>query len=263
MRRLLRLLLICLLMCLLAGLAPAQTSVDSTLRHVESLYSAGAYAQAELEARRVLESDLLSDSVWISAEQWVAFSLVAQGKTALAKEHFLGILRRQPSHELDPILTSPKILAVFNDARATFLAQRAQEVDSSLIREASVPTGVTFRTIVFPGWEQWYHGRTPIGPIFVGAGVATLGSGIALAFLRKSAHKDYLAATAPDDIEAKYNTYNRYAKAESYCFAAFAVVYLLSEIDVIMHNSPVTLAPSIPAGASVAGTGVKLMYALP
>lgn len=257
-----RLTIICLTFCLLAGPAPAQTAADSTLRLVDSLYTAGSYASAELEARRMLENDLLSDSLRIASEQWVAFSLVAQEKTALAKEHFLAILRREPSHELDPVLTSPKILAVFNDARATFLASRVQETEASTVASNVSPQGITFRMIVFPGWEQWYHGRTTIGPLFVGAGIATLGSGITLAFLRKSAHEDYLAATTPEDIEAKYNTYNHYVKAESYCFAAFAVVYLLSEIDVFMHDSPVTLVPA-PPKSPVDGGGLKVMFALP
>ena len=127
----------------------------------------------------------------------------------------------------------------------------------------SVPAeGITFRTIVFPGWEQWYHGRTTVGPLFVGAGVAALGSGIALAFLRKSAHEDYLAATTPEDIEAKYTTYSGYAKAESYCFVAFAAVYLISEIDVFMHHSPVTFSPA-SLKSPVAGGGLKVMFALP
>ncbi|RPH36951.1 hypothetical protein EHM92_03675 [bacterium] len=257
-----RLIATCLFICLLSGRAPAQTAVDSTLRVVDSLYTSASYSLAELEARRMLENDLLSDSLRTASEQWVAFSLVAQGKTALAKEHFLAILRREPSHELDPILTSPKILAVFNDARATLLASRSKEADSPPVKESIPPEGITFRTIVFPGWEQWYHGRTPIGPIFVGAGIATLGSAITLAFLRSSAHDEYLAATTPEDIEAKYNTYNRYSRTESYCFAAFAVVYLLSEIDVFTHNSAVTVSP-MPARSSVAGSGLMFSYALP
>lgn len=257
-----RLTLICLFLSLLAGLAHAQTAVDSTLRLVDSLYTAGSYAPAELEARRMLENDLLNDSLRIAAEQWVAFSLVAQGKTALAKEHFLSILRRQPSHELNPILTSPKILAVFNDARATFLASRAQEAEASSVTVSVPPAGVTFRTIVFPGWEQWYHGRTTIGPLFAGAGAAALGSGITLAFLRKSAREDYLAAKTPEDIDAKYDKYNNYAKAESYCFAAYAVIYLLSEIDVFTHDSAVGISPA-PIQSPAIGSGLKVMFALP
>jgi hypothetical protein len=262
MRTTIRLLVICVLMRLLTGLSPAQTAVDSTLRVVDSLYKAGAYAAAELQARRMLENDLLSDSLRLAAEQWVAFSLVAQEQPALAKEHFLSILRRQPSHDLDPVLTSPKILAVFNDARATYFAERSQETDSSLGNPIRPPKGITFRTIVFPGWEQWYHGRIPLGPILVGAGVATLGSAVALAFMRKSAHQDYLAATFPEDIEAKYDRYNRYAKAESICFSAFAVVYVLSEIEVFVHNSAISVSP-VSYGSPVSASGLRLSVALP
>ncbi|MBP1648387.1 MAG: Tetratricopeptide 2 repeat protein [Bacteroidetes bacterium] len=252
----------CFFFCLLPGPAPAQTAIDSTLRMVDSLYTAGSYSLAELEARRMLENDLLSDSLRVAFEQWVAFSLVAQGKTALAKEHFLSILRRTPSHELDPILTSPKILAVFNDARATYLAARTQGIDSSPVKGSVPPEGITFRTIVFPGWEQWYHGRTPIGPILAGAGIATLGSAVTFAFLRSSARQEYLAATTPEDIEAKYDTYNRYSKAESYCFAAFAVVYLLSEIEVFTHNSAVTISPELGTPAA-SGSNLKVKFSFP
>jgi len=257
-----RIFVVCLLAWFLPGLSPAQTAIDSTFRVIDSLYNAGSYSAAELESRRMLENPLLSDSLRIAAEQRIAFSLVAQEKPALAKEHFLAILRRDPSHELDPILTSPKILAVFNDARATYLAARSQEMDSSLVSKSRTPAGITFRTVVFPGWEQWYHGRTPLGPILVGAGVATLGAGIALAFMRKSAHRDYLAATVPEDIEAKYDTYNKYSKAESVCFIAFAAVYVLSEIEVFMHDSAVTISP-VSSGSPVGGSGLRLSLALP
>lgn len=257
-----RLTILCLFLCLPVGRMSAQTAADSMLRQIDSLYSAGSYSSAELEARRFLENDLLSDSLRVAGEQWVAFSLVAEGKSALAKEHFLAILRRRPSHELDPVLTSPKILAVFNDARATYLAMRAQEADGASLPVDGKAGGVTFRTIVFPGWEQWYHGRNTIGPLFAGTGLLTLGSGFAMVFLRKSAHEAYLAATLPEEIQSKYDKYNRYAKAEGYCFAAFAVVYLLSEIDVFLHDSPVSVSPA-PESTPVAGDGLKIMLSLP
>ncbi len=262
MRATVRLILLFLLFYLFTGLAAAQTSIESALRAVDSLYAAGSYSRAELEARRLLENDLLSDSVRIAAEQWVAFALVAQERPALAKEHFITILQRQPAHELDPILTSPKILAVFNDARATFLASRAQEVNPSTDQKGGVPKGITFRTILFPGWEQWYHGRTPTGPILVGAGVATLGAGITFEFLRRSARQDYLAATTPEGIASTYDTYNRYRKAEAYSFIAFAVVYAVSEIEVFLHNSPVTVSPA-PVTSEIRGTGLTVQFALP
>jgi hypothetical protein len=261
MTRALPLIFVAVLFGLLVNNAPAQSSVDSTLRAVEALYSSGSYSLAELEARRLIENDLLSDSLRVVAEQWVAFSLVAQGKPALAKEHFTTILRRQPSYELDPILTSPKILVVFSEARTAFRAAVRSRNDSSDVLMTAGTESVTFRTIVFPGWEQWHHGRSTTGKIFAGAGMVTLGSGIALEFLRSAARREYLAATQSGDIESKYQTYNRYAKAEVYAFAAFALVYLASEIDVFTHGSPVSLTAGV-TNPSVASSGLMLTVSL-
>lgn len=251
-----RLLYACTLLSLLAHPAYAQSSVDSTLRMVESLYTAGSYSLAELEARRLLENDMLSDSLRVVSEQWVAFALVAQGKAGLAKEHFARILHRRPSHELDPILTSPKILAVFTEARAAFRDARTQQIDSSVVPKTIGPARITFRTILFPGWEQWYHGRTTVGVAFFGAGVVSLGAGIALDFLRRSARSEYLSATAPADIETTYRNYNRYHQAEIYAFVAFAAVYIASEIDVLTYDSSVSLSaravdPTTPGGGLI------------
>jgi hypothetical protein len=240
---------VCLVLVAASRMTWAQSSIDSTLHMVEGLYASGAYAQAELEARRILENELTSDSVHIVAEQWIAFSLVAQGKPTLAREHFATILHFQPSYDLDPLLTSPKILGVFNEARSAFRAKQLVASDSSVAPETPHERGITFRTILFPGWEQWHQGRTTAGVVFLGAGVATLGAGITLEFLRSSAREEYLSATIPSDIEAKYQTYNRYAKAEVYAFAAFAIIYLASEIEVFTHDMPLTISfrPTEPA----------------
>jgi hypothetical protein len=227
-----------LTMLLFSAGASAQISPDSSLQLVGRLYATGSYAQAELEARRLLEHDLPGDSVKNLAEQWVAFALVAQGRTASAKEHFARILRRQPAYDLDPVLTSPKILSVFNEARATVRASKPAS--------AATPTdhfgGITYRTLLFPGWEQLYQGRTRSGTIFLGAGIATLGTGIVLEFVRADARDKYLAATSPDEIEKKYKTYNRVRTAEIWAFAAFGAVYLASEIDVFTNSPSVSVA---------------------
>jgi hypothetical protein len=246
-----------LTMLLLSAGARAQISPDSTLELVRTLYAAGSYAQAELEARRLLEHDLPGDSVKTIAEQWVAFALVAQGRTASAKDHFVNILRRQPAYDLDPVLTSPKILSVFNEARAAFRSSKP----ASATTPAEQFGGITYRTLLFPGWEQLYQGRTTSGAIFLGAGIATLGTGIVLEFVRADARDKYLAATSPDEIEQKYNTYNRVRTAEIWAFAAFAAVYLASEIDVFTNSPPVSVALRT-TGPSLQGGGLLLTLSI-
>ena len=164
-----------------AGSAFAQSnSIDSTFHSIESLYESGSYVNAEVEARRLVEVADISDSVRVVAEKWIAFSLVAQGKSPLAGDHFALLpFKLNPRFELDPILTSPKILAVFNETKAHLTLHEKLEADSVAVLPLRQTMEISFRTIVFPGWEQLHTNRTAAGYLFLGGGVATLGAGIA------------------------------------------------------------------------------------
>ncbi|MDD8017513.1 MAG: hypothetical protein PHP42_04000 [Bacteroidota bacterium] len=212
---------------------------DSTLKSIESLYNSGQYVSAELDARRLHEEHGLADSTKVQIEKWIAFSLIAQGKTSLAKERFITLLTIDSNFELDPILTSPKIMTAFNDAKTQYLALRKSSQDSArttLMLQEQI-NSVTYRSIVFPGWEQLHTGRTTTGYFFLGAGVASLGAGVTCEVLRAGAKDDYANAVVASDITSKYNLYNRYRKAEIYSFITFAVLYLASEIDVFTPSS--------------------------
>ncbi len=237
------------LLIVIAGIpALAQSnSIDSTFRSIESLFESGSYVNAEVEARRLLEIPALSDSVRIVAEKWIAFSLVAQGKSSLAGDHFALLLKLNPQFELDPILTSPKILAVFNETKAHQPLHVNPEIDTVAVRSFRQSMEVSFRTIVFPGWEQLHTNRTTAGYLFLGGGIGTLGAGIAFEALRSSARNEYLSAISASTIEAKYSTYNKYYKAEAYAFSAFALVYIASEIDVFGHANSASLSLEPPS----------------
>ena len=177
-------------------IAGAQTfaqsnSIDSTFHSIESQFESGSYVNAEVEARRLLEIPALSDSARVIAEKWIAFSLVAQGKSSLAGDHFSLLLKLNPQFELDPILTSPKILAVFNETKAHLAVHVNPEMDTVAVQSFRQSMEVSFRTIVFPGWEQLHTNRTTAGYIFLGGGIGTLGAGIAFEALRSSARSGF------------------------------------------------------------------------
>lgn len=241
-------LVITVILCLV-HLSSAQntTQIDSALQSIESLYNNARYSDAELESRRLLEESSLSDSAKVQVEKWIAFSLIAQGKMSTARERFVHLLSLNPDFELDPVLTSPKILSVFNDAKAKFFSMKRLQADTTALDSKIKRQGITYRTLIFPGWEQLYHGRTTRGSLFLGAGIATLGAGLTFEFLRADARKQYLNATQPSDIASKYDSYNFYRKAEIYSFIGFALVYLASEVDVLTYSdsSPIALR-SVP-----------------
>jgi len=214
------------------GACAQEDTTHLTLQAIETLYNTGSYITAELEARHLLEHSALNDSERVAVHKYIAFSLIAQGNSELAKEHFISILKIAPNYDLDPIYTSPKILIVFKEAQQLFLSSKKLQKDTIRGSVLIENPATTYRTIIFPGWEQLHQDRTIAGTIFLAAGITTLGAGITFEFLRSSARQNYLSETQSLEFDEKYRIYNRYYKAEIISFVAFAVVYVASEIDV-------------------------------
>ena len=217
------------------GIAVARTALDSLVERVAQLYDAGSYLSAELEGRRSLEQGTIADSVRMQLEKYIAFSLVAQDKPQSAVSHFSAMLQIDSTFNLDPQLTSPKILSVFQQTREKYFNQRTQMIQQAIPHRES--SGVTFRTIIFPGWEQLYQGRMAVGYTFLAVGGASLLSTIYCEFRRHSARSSYLNATSTESAVDLYKTYNNFQKAEIYSAAIFVAGYILSEVDVYTHRT--------------------------
>jgi len=236
--------------------------IDTTLSGIKSLYDNGSYISAELQARRILEGKNLSDSVQVQLEKYVAFSLVAQGRNDAAVGHFKNALAIDSTFMLDPVLTSPKILVVFETAKNQFEVERAKKqflanTDASVRKDflEHERTSPTFRAILFPGWEQSFQGEYMKGHILLGAGAATALSSITFFFLRQNARTSYLNAPTPDLAASRYKTYNSFYKAEFYAVSAFVLIYVYSGID-----SFVKLPPNFDLDYSPKQSAVKLNF---
>jgi hypothetical protein len=222
--------------------SPAEA--DTALVQVKSSYDNGSFISAELQSRRMLE-EKIPDSLRVQFEKYVAFSLVAQGKNDAAVEHFKNALGLDSSLTLDPVLTSPKILGVFEMAKSQFAAEREKrqfmETSDNSTKRKSFPhegEGPTFRALLFPGWEQSFQGRTKKGYLLLGAGGVAALSTITFDLLRRDARTSYLNASTPELASSSYKTYDRYYKSEFYSAAAFIVIYAYSAIDAFVDLPP-------------------------
>lgn len=220
------------LLCSLPSPGVGQTIADSSMALVRSLYDDGKYSNAEFEARRLLERREISDSLRMQIEQHLAFALVAQGQHDAAVEHFSAIFLLSPSFDLDAVLTSPKIMIAFNEAKLKFFSRQRHPVTETVT--TTTHRQASWRTLVFPGWEQTYQGRSTAGIVFAGAGAVTLASLIYCDIQRRETRSDYLSASTSLLAASKYTSYNRYYKAEIYSVLAFAVAYFTSQLDVIL-----------------------------
>jgi len=216
---------------LLAQPASLAEPDDSSAARIRRLYEEGAYSSAELEGRRSLDQPGLGDSVRIQIEKYIAFSLIAQDRAEFAESHFLNILQKDSTFALDPQLTSPKILNTFEKVQEKYFAARPSSAVT--VPGASRRNEVTFRTALFPGWEQLYRGRTTSGYTFLSAGTVEVMLFVYCDAQRSSARDSYLSANTSELASSRYTTYNRYYKGEIYSAAVFGITYLLSEVDVL------------------------------
>lgn len=226
----------------ISSLAQQNSKADSLLLAIKALYDNGSYLTAEIEARRLLDTNPLSDSVKVQLQKYIAFALVAQGKNDAAVDHFISALGIDSTLSLDPVLTSPKILSVFQTALAKFQAQKAAKLNEQINQPVKQlgfqPESVTYRAILFPGLEQIHQGRNAKGYMLLGLGLATAASSITLDVLKRGARSAYISADNPQDAISKYKTYNTYYKAEYYSVAAFILVYVYSELDSFLKLPP-------------------------
>jgi hypothetical protein len=265
-RRLLVLFFVLLLSVVPPAFSQSPTEIDTTLGGIKSLYDDGSYVSAELQARRMLEERHLSDSARVQLEKYVAFSLVAQGRNDAAVDHFKEALKVDSTLTLDPILTSPKILGVFETAKGQFETElegnRSQAALGTSMKAASPQhqnRGPTFRAILFPGWEQSFRGETVKGHILLGAGTITGLSSIAFDILRRDAKASYLDASTPDLASSRYRTYNYYYKSEFYSASAFILIYIYSGIDSFV-NLPPNLDLDYSPGPSAMNISLRIHF---
>lgn len=222
--------------------AQISARTDSSLVQIKKLFNNGSYTTAELETRRMLEDRTVSDSARVELEKYLGFTLVAQGRNDAAIDHFIKALKLDSSLTLDPVMTSPKILSVFETAKQKF--QREMESAKPQKRAGSIEKPIaslhepTFRALLFPGWDQLHRGRTTKGYILVGAGAAAAIAAIASDVLQREARTKYLEAATPSLAESRYKTYNFYYKSEFYSISAFVVIYLYSEFDSFLDLPP-------------------------
>lgn len=221
-----------------------RAETDSLLRRVAQLYEEGSYLTAEIEGRRLLEQEKLPDTIHIQTEKYIAFSLIAQDKPQSAVSHFRIILELDSTFNLDPELTSPKIFSVFRQTREKFFSEHLQLSEHEI--HPIVSHQISFRAIVFPGWEQLHQGRQGIGYTFLSLGAVSLISTIYCDFQRRSSRDSYMQAPTTELAVDRYKKYDGYNKAEIYSAALFALTYILSEVEVITSGSdeaptPVTL----------------------
>ena len=235
------------------GMAGAQVSADSLdqmLMRAKNYYNRGEYEYAIVELENALQYLKQLEQVdQVEAYKYLAFSYVAFGQQEKAKEQFRKVLMLDPAHELDPATVSPKIIKVFEEAKAEMPAVMPEE---PIVTEPSEPEQVTpaapssgFPYCCIPGWGQMRRGDSGKGMRLMVAGGTTFFVSLVALGIRDAKHQEYvdLETFNADELNEAYDAYKLWHNISAVSLTAFLAVYAYNIYDVLTAK---------PAGTSSA-----------
>lgn len=214
-----------------------QNTSQSLVQNIISSYNKFDYTETDRLLDIALnEIEKFPPSDQIHIYYYAAFRTFQQGESFQAREYFWKLLDIDPTYSLDPITTSPKILALFQKTKIEYLnnmEERLRKMQKDFTYEP-----VPWRSLVFPGWEQLHRGYTFKGTLWAVAGSGCL-VGLVQSIIRTNQkNDDYLNATIPEVVSQKYEEYNRLYQSRYYWAYGLAAVWLASHVDA-MFFSPI------------------------
>ncbi len=191
------------------------------LSPLDSLYASGNYLAVIEEGNRLLADTTLKLEERIDIHKKLASSYVAIGNERLAKLDFLEALLLDYNLDLDPRLTSPKVMKIFMDAKKSFALP------------PTIPPRPerNLRSVLIPGIAQRREDREKLGNTLIVSSIISIGGVIASHIMCDRAHERYLDAENEEVIERRYNEYKTWYNVRGIFITSGVVTYLLHLIS--------------------------------
>jgi hypothetical protein len=164
----------------------------------------------------------------------LGFVYVARDQRQNALQEFTHVLTVNPAYNLDPVQTSPKILDVFHDARQNYLLNVASQPAIFRMPQADVRLAASWRSLVLPGWGQFYKRQELKGTAIVVAKVFSLAALIFEQVEVNRRHNDYRGLAYNDPrIEQVYGDYRSAYRTRNVVGYITLGVYLINYCDAL------------------------------
>lgn len=231
-----------------------QVSGDSLLKLLEKAklyYNNGEYENAIKQLEDALQYlKQLNQTEQVEAYKYLAFSYVAFGDKERAKEQFKKALLLDPKLELDPATVSPKIIKVFEEAKAEMAVvtpkpptvQPPAKPTKPVVQPAQVSTtGALLRSCCLPGWGQMYKGESSKGKKLMIATAILLPTAVISTSIQDVKHQKYLEVEPgnKDAMDQAYKEYKLWYNIAAISWGSYFVLYVYNIYDVLMAK-PVT-----------------------
>ncbi|HEY3294096.1 MAG TPA: DUF5683 domain-containing protein [bacterium] len=225
---------------LAAGIVQAQprSTADSLFHAAQAAYEDGNYDNAELTALRGLrEAASLDELDKLKYHLLLGFVYVARDQRPAALQEFTHVLTVNPAYNLDPVQTSPKITDVFREARQNYLLSVASEPAVFRMPQADARMSASWRSLVLPGWGQFYKRQELKGTALAVAQVFTLAALVFEQIEVGKRHDDYrnLQVYGDPRIDQAYADYRSAYRTRNVVGYITLGVYLLNYADALYY----------------------------
>ena len=219
-----------------------QDSLEIMLGKAKNFYYNGEYQSAirELE-NALLYLKQLKQTDQVEAYKYLAFSYVAFGDNAKAKEQFRKALVLDPELVLDPATVSPKIIKVFEETKAEMAVSpviEPVEPIPAVTKDEISGFDATIRSCCVGGWGQMYRGESSKGKKMMIAwgvtGSVTLVSWV-ITSKKEQTYKD-LRSINPADFDDAYEQYKLWLNISAANTLVFLSVHAYNLFDIIFHK---------------------------
>ncbi len=242
-----------------SGLAQEQSAEpDDLLLQLQQAYNAFDMQKSTELLNIALNSlDSFTADERVEIFKYAAFIAFQNGANTLAANHFWRLLSVDPTYTLDPVTTPPKALALFQKTKIEYLEDLNKRLQT--LQNSSESDAVLNRRFLVPGWEQWHRGYKGKGGALAATAGLSLGGLVFAVYQTGQSRAAYRNEQNPDAIPPLYSQYNRYYKMQYTFGYLFAVVWALSQVDLILWSPPrmqATISPKL--GRSPLAFGVQL-----
>lgn len=228
---------------LLAAAAPvsAQSGSEALVAEIREAYRDFDYDEAEAKGEVALRrySDF---TVAQLTEIHTVLGLVAydQGDLGESRRQFISALQLTPDVQLDPLLISPKIIEFVESIRAERSLVGTTNPDAPpryvILRDRR--TDAALRSMLWPGWGQFYKGHTMKGWI-ISASFGAAAVGAFGAHLKRRDAKQAYESADPPFVQDRYHTFNRWHKARNALIQGAGLVWAVGYIDALLTGARV------------------------
>jgi tetratricopeptide (TPR) repeat protein len=194
--------------------------------------------------------DNFSSSELIEIYRMKGISHYTLAEDEAAKRSFREILQIDPAFELNPSVTSPKIITFFNELKISYEEEIKQEplvlikVDTVYVpQEVPMVVGIEnyrssiSKSLILPGWGHLASNEKTKGVILTGLSSLSAASFLYFLFDTNKKEKDYLNEKNGERILQKYDEYNFSYKMRNISIITFAVTWIYSQIDLLFFTN--------------------------